>query len=150
MVPRQRKRNAKILTFYTIFIIRSLKKWNSPLTPFPFFKTKKQIYKIRIKAYQNEIYGKIFFELLRFATTPLHSRFVPRSGHITASMRFTRCTSLSHILLVPRKTSHRSKRYIIYYKNKPKFQKFRFILIFLIWLLGILYIIIFYNFRCVR
>gem|GEM_PF-1649822 len=46
----------------------------------------------------------------KYGKPSLHSRFVPRSGLTTASMRFARCTSLSHILLILRKTSHRSKR----------------------------------------
>ena len=54
--------------------------------------------------------------LLRFAPTPLHS---PRtsSGHITQYMRFTRCTSFSHILLrfTPQNIAYTWTLYYIYF-----------------------------------
>jgi len=46
----------------------------------------------------------------RCTLTPLSLR----SAHLTQYMRFTRCTSLSYILL--RKTSHIQKRYVTYFQ----------------------------------
>ena len=69
---------------------------------------------IEEKAYQKTNDEKIFFELLRFALTTLHSHSAPsvlRSGRITGGMRFARCTSLTQIPSLRLGTSHIAKRY---------------------------------------